>query len=76
VHHVHVWALSGDLRALSCHIVVEDQPIAAAGLILEEVRHILAERFGIGHATIQLESDLPAPTGLLEIHPFKDVNDR
>jgi cobalt-zinc-cadmium efflux system protein len=76
VHHVHAWALSADLKALSCHIVVEDQPIAAAGLLIEEVRHVLAERFGIGHATIQLESDLPAPTSLLEIHPFKDANDR
>jgi cobalt-zinc-cadmium efflux system protein len=76
VHHVHVWALGAHLKALSCHIVVDDQPVGAAGLLIEEVRHVLAERFGIGHATIQLESDLPAPTTLLDIHPFRDVTDR
>src|SRR5574337_97037 len=26
VHHLHVWSLGGELTALSCHVVVEDQP--------------------------------------------------
>jgi cobalt-zinc-cadmium efflux system protein len=70
VHHVHVWCLSADFRALSCHVVVIDQPISAAGLVIEEVRQTLLRQFGITHVTIQVESDLPAATRPVTIYPF------
>lgn len=60
VHHVHLWALSADVRALSCHIVIDDQPISAAGLLVAELQRTLRERFAIGHATLQLESEVGA----------------
>jgi cobalt-zinc-cadmium efflux system protein len=59
VHHLHVWSLGSDLTALSCHVVVEDQPISIGGLLVERIRKALLERFGIGHATIQLETVVP-----------------
>jgi cobalt-zinc-cadmium efflux system protein len=67
VHHVHVWSLGADLRALSCHLVVADQPVSSGGLLLAEVRHLLSQRFGIAHVTVQLESELPQAGVLLGI---------
>ncbi|MBI1999684.1 MAG: cation transporter [candidate division NC10 bacterium] len=68
VHHLHVWSLSGDLTALSCHVVVEDQPLSSGGLLAERIRKELYDRFRISHATIQLEVALPAPADPLPIH--------
>jgi cobalt-zinc-cadmium efflux system protein len=62
VHHLHVWCLSSDLTALSCHVVVEDQPVSTGGLLLGRIQQELKDRFGISHATIQLESEVHAPT--------------
>jgi len=53
VHDLHIWALSTTETALTAHLVVpwpESPPDFLAHLDDE-----LAERFGIGHATIQLE---------------------
>jgi cobalt-zinc-cadmium efflux system protein len=68
VHHLHVWSLSADLTALSCHVVVEDQSVSAGGLLVERIQRELQERFGIGHATIQLEAAVHAADELLPIH--------
>ena len=53
VHDLHVWAMSTSETALTVHLVVpgrsvEDEELAR---ICDELRH----RFGIGHATIQVE---------------------
>jgi cobalt-zinc-cadmium efflux system protein len=53
VHDLHVWAMSTSETALTVHLVVpgrrvEDEELA---LMCDELRH----RFGIGHATIQVE---------------------
>ena len=69
VHHLHVWALSSDLVALSCHVVVEDQPVSTGGLVMERIRKELQDRFGIGHATIQLETGVPPEADPLPIRP-------
>ena len=55
VHHVHIWGLSSHLRALSAHIVVEDQRISDATRITSFLEHALEEKFGINHPTFQLE---------------------
>ena len=55
VHHVHIWGLSSHLRALSAHIVVEDQRISEATRITSLLEHALEEKFGINHPTFQLE---------------------
>ena len=55
VHHLHVWQLAAGQRIATLHVQVRD---AAAGAhILAQVQAALAERFGIAHATIQIESD-------------------
>ena len=55
VHDLHVWSLGSEDRALSCHLVIEDMPPSESESILSNVNHILAERFGIHHTTIQFE---------------------
>jgi cobalt-zinc-cadmium efflux system protein len=40
---------------LSCHLVIQDMPPSASESILNNVNHILGDRFGIRHTTIQFE---------------------
>ncbi len=68
VHHLHVWCLSGDLTALSCHVVVEDQAVSAGGLLVERIRRQLLERYRISHATVELEAAVPPAADPLPIH--------
>ena len=55
VHDVHIWSLSSNAHALSCHAVIEDLPPSESGVILGRINHLLGERFGIRHTTIQFE---------------------
>lgn len=60
LHDLHVWALSGESIALSCHIVVpEDQGAADSEHLVRELEQSLCSRFDIGHTTIQVESCHP-----------------
>lgn len=56
VHHLHVWNLASDVPALSAHLVIEGEvSLHEAQRRAGEVRARLAERFGIGHATLEVE---------------------
>jgi Co/Zn/Cd efflux system component len=68
VHHLHLWSLSGEVTALSCHVVVEDQQVSASGLLIERIRRELRERHGISHSTIQAEVAVPSAERPLPIH--------
>ncbi|MBL8148625.1 MAG: cation transporter [Blastocatellia bacterium] len=57
VHHIHVWAISSQVTALSCHIEVEDRPVSQCNKVLQNVNKLLWERFSISHTTIQLEPE-------------------
>ncbi len=56
VHDLHIWSLSASSSALSAHIVIHD-PLEWPG-VLNKVREMLAERFGIDHVTLQPETDV------------------
>ena len=58
-HDLHVWALSSEEMALSCHIVIEDSPLADAEHVVRDLESRLCGRFAIGHTTIQVESCHP-----------------
>ena len=53
VHDLHIWPLSTTETALSAHLVKPDAELDDK--MLAQVCDELAHRFGIGHATIQLE---------------------
>ncbi len=54
VHDLHIWALSTTETALTAHLVHAGETPAEA-TVLEATRE-LGARFGIGHATLQLET--------------------
>jgi cobalt-zinc-cadmium efflux system protein len=55
VHDVHVWTLTSDMDVASAHVMV------AAGTdthgVLDQARDLFADRYGISHATLQIEPD-------------------
>ncbi len=57
VHHIHIWALSSTINALSAHIVL-DQAYSFEDLmkIKADLRHEL-EHHNIQHITIEIDSD-------------------
>jgi cobalt-zinc-cadmium efflux system protein len=59
MHDLHVWALSSDEMALSCHVVVADRPLGDAEHVVRDLEHRLCAKFAIGHTTIQVESCHP-----------------
>lgn len=56
VHHTHLWSIASDVTAFSGHVVLE-----AADLLHDaqeqgdQLKSMLAERFSIEHATLELE---------------------
>ena len=59
MHDLHVWALSSDEMALSCHVVVGDHPLGDAEHVVRDLESRLCAKFAIGHTTIQVESCHP-----------------
>src|SRR6201989_2606469 len=57
VHDLHIWGLSTTQTALTAHLVCSDP---AAERSLHDVTTALRDRFGIGHATLQIETDADA----------------
>ena len=55
VHDLHIWCLSSNTRALSCHVLIQDLPPSASECILKCLNDLLAERFQICHTTVQFE---------------------
>jgi cobalt-zinc-cadmium efflux system protein len=54
VHDLHIWAMSTTQTALTAHLVRPDT--AGQDQFLDSVCHDLSHEFGIGHATLQLET--------------------
>ncbi|HEY2982016.1 MAG TPA: cation diffusion facilitator family transporter [Anaerolineales bacterium] len=55
VHDLHVWSISRGLRTMSAHLLTDDLPISAGAAIQAHVNSMLAVRYNIVHATLQLE---------------------
>ena len=69
LHDLHVWSLSTQSRAMSAHLLVDDQRVEQAQDILAEVREVLAHGFGIEHTTIQFESLECRPGDIFCVQP-------
>jgi len=59
MHDLHVWALSSEEIALSCHVVIDDCSLGDAEHVVRDLEQRLCARFDIGHTTIQVESCHP-----------------
>jgi len=55
VHDLHIWSLGASVRALSCHVLIDDLPPSASEAILRGLNRMLVERFEIRHTTVQFE---------------------
>lgn len=53
VHDLHVWTIGSGEVSLSCHLVAKDESRGVA--LLSDAYRVLGSRFGIDHATIQIE---------------------
>jgi cobalt-zinc-cadmium efflux system protein len=56
VHHVHVWEMDEEHRALEAHIVVADGQLANWAEIKGDVKARLRERYQIRHSTLEFET--------------------
>ena len=56
VHHLHLWNLASDVPALSAHVILHGEPsLHEAQASGDRLKVMLGERFGITHATLELE---------------------
>ncbi len=55
IHDVHVWTITSGSEAFTAHVLVDPEWTDTRG-ILEEVKSLVHERYGIEHVTIQLDS--------------------
>jgi cobalt-zinc-cadmium efflux system protein len=57
MHDLHIWSLSSSDIALSAHVEVDDATLSETTTLLTTVKDLLAQEFGIGHATLELETE-------------------
>jgi cobalt-zinc-cadmium efflux system protein len=56
VHDLHVWTITSGIDSLSCHLrILDDQDSQA---ILQQAITVIEKKFGISHATIQIEKSM------------------
>jgi cobalt-zinc-cadmium efflux system protein len=55
VHDLHVWTLTSEMEVATAHVMVRDGTDAHG--VLDQARVLLTERYGIDHATLQVEPD-------------------
>ncbi len=55
VHALHVWSISSREHALSAHVEVADDRLSDLSATVRELKRMLRERFGIEHATLEME---------------------
>ena len=55
VHDLHVWTLTSDMEVASAHVMVRAGTDTHA--VLDQARHVLADRHRLQHATLQVEPD-------------------
>ncbi len=56
IHHVHVWSLTDDQIHFEAHVEITDMPVSESEKLIRHLGQILEEKFGIKHATFQMET--------------------
>ena len=65
VHDIHAWSITTGYDALSAHVTADMAILSSPGQVLERLRNIASQEFGISHVTIQLED---SEEGCMEDH--------
>ena len=55
IDDLHVWAISSDYNALSCHLIIDDKDLRDSREIVEEAKRLLTGKFDISHSTVEIE---------------------
>ncbi|HET6478082.1 MAG TPA: cation diffusion facilitator family transporter, partial [Dehalococcoidales bacterium] len=55
VHDIHVWSISPELHAMSCHVLIDDMRMSRAAEIRQKVEKVLQHQFDIHHSALQME---------------------
>jgi cobalt-zinc-cadmium efflux system protein len=55
VHDLHIWSLTTGMEAVSGHVLVSD--LSESQRILRDLGELLSTRFGLGHLTLQVETE-------------------
>ncbi|GAV22697.1 cation diffusion facilitator family transporter [Carboxydothermus pertinax] len=67
VHHVHLWGLNENHLFFEAHVnLQEDVLLSQTNSIYQRIEHILRERFGINHLTIQFEYNCCPETDIIK----------
>ena len=53
MHDLHVWTLTSEMNVLTAHVTVCEG--TSTGAVLATAQTLLADRFGLTHATLQVE---------------------
>ncbi|UCC61357.1 MAG: cation transporter [Dehalococcoidia bacterium] len=78
VHDVHIWSISPELHAMSCHVLINDIPTSEAADIRGAIQEVLRRQFDIDHVTLQMECEQCAANDLfcsLKFAPRHDEGD-
>lgn len=65
VHDIHVWSISPEWHAMSCHILIDDLPTSQAAGIRQKIEAVLRQQFHIEHTALQMECQLCASNDIL-----------
>lgn len=63
IHHAHFWQMNEHDNALDAHLVIDRGAWGHADEIKARVKTVLAEEFGIGHSTLEMECSLHVCNG-------------
>ena len=55
VHHIHLWAITQKRQMITLHVKIA--PEADGPDVVKAVKSLLRERFGLNHATVEIEID-------------------
>lgn len=75
IHDLHVWSVSSGQVLLTAHIERDVAAIESDSQTLTTVRALITQRFGISHATLQLEHVVCASTDCVLADPVSHGHD-
>lgn len=64
VHDLHLWSLTSEMNSASAHVAIADADAGRASEVLDQINHLLKDKYNVLHSTFQTECD-SCPEGLV-----------